>query len=309
MTAEGRTYYFDIETKETRWTLPPPDAELAPGWKKATAKDGKTYFFYPATGATQWSRPTGGNNQPPLWATATMAQGVELLLDDAPYVPLPRPRETELTQSLTECGTPSFTRGERVEAVYRPGTKMWQRACVIRCDGGELVTLTFDDWGDEIEVPLARVRKCKPAAESGTISGRDEPCRQVEDRADGKSWAHDKFDPRGPHKGVPRTVPVPGRHTAHSQGRGKRRLGAEMGDIDLCMAILQGNLRKRERSAEEEEALHVRGGPLPQSNKGHDLLRKMGWAPGEGLGVEGEGGVTPVSVFVEPQRGRRGLGS
>ena len=45
---------------------------------------------------------------------------------------------------------------------------------------------------------------------------------------------------------------------------------------------------------------------LPESNLGHRLLVAHGWAPGEGLGKEGEGRVAPVEAFLK--RDRRGVG-
>lgn len=343
--ADGRKYYFHSETKETRWTLPPavaevaaspasahssPAAELPAGWREAKAKDGRPYFFHTGTGETQWNRPIGGSAaERSLWRQC--ASSTNLLLDDGPYVPLPRQDASNDDQML-------FTEGELVETMYRPGSH-WQRARVVRADsrgGGGVqtaaITVAFDGWGDAVVVPLSRVRKvvtaddgdgvsnggmCNGSATRGAVGsvgsvGSGFGCGWESSRGSGGAgakvssggsdgrWAHDMFDPSSSsvRKGAPAV-----------ERRGRAARAGEMGELDMCKAVLHGTLRKRERPSEDEEERHVRGGALPQSNKGHDLLRKMGWTPGEGLGIEGEGGTTPVSVFFEPQRGRRGLGS
>ncbi|ORX82755.1 G-patch-domain-containing protein [Basidiobolus meristosporus CBS 931.73] len=47
--------------------------------------------------------------------------------------------------------------------------------------------------------------------------------------------------------------------------------------------------------------------PLSESNIGHQLLSKMGWAPGQSIGVSGDGIVTPIEAVVRSKR--RGLGA
>ena len=51
----------------------------------------------------------------------------------------------------------------------------------------------------------------------------------------------------------------------------------------------------------------IPGAPLPETSIGHRLLEKMGWKPGEGLGVAGDGNVLPVSETLKAQDGRGGL--
>jgi len=46
---------------------------------------------------------------------------------------------------------------------------------------------------------------------------------------------------------------------------------------------------------------------IDQTNRGHLLLRKLGWEPGTGLGAQRAGGLLPVSQLVHAQRGRDGL--
>jgi hypothetical protein len=47
--------------------------------------------------------------------------------------------------------------------------------------------------------------------------------------------------------------------------------------------------------------------PIPDSNIGNVLLRRMGWRPGTGLGAARSGIVEPVSATLRPRR--RGLGA
>ena len=46
---------------------------------------------------------------------------------------------------------------------------------------------------------------------------------------------------------------------------------------------------------------------LGDDNVGFNMLRKMGWSEGNGLGAEGEGRVDPVDV--QKRRGRLGIGA
>lgn len=53
--------------------------------------------------------------------------------------------------------------------------------------------------------------------------------------------------------------------------------------------------------------------PLDASNAGHQMLRKLGWTPGSGLGAPGHDGApqpepVPASEAIRSQRDRRGLG-
>lgn len=51
-------------------------------------------------------------------------------------------------------------------------------------------------------------------------------------------------------------------------------------------------------------AMHAK--PIGESNRGYAMLAKMGWAPGDGLGADGEGRKEPIRVSMRP--GRTGLG-
>lgn len=47
---------------------------------------------------------------------------------------------------------------------------------------------------------------------------------------------------------------------------------------------------------------------LGPTNTGYAMLAKMGWSPGESLGLRGEGRVDPISVLKRPKP-RSGFGS
>lgn len=46
--------------------------------------------------------------------------------------------------------------------------------------------------------------------------------------------------------------------------------------------------------------------PIDESNPGHRMLQKLGWMPGSGLGLQGQGGVDPPALV--SRQGRCGLG-
>lgn len=46
--------------------------------------------------------------------------------------------------------------------------------------------------------------------------------------------------------------------------------------------------------------------PIPEDNKGQQMLRNMGWTPGMGLGPSESGITTPIMSYVRPKR--KGLG-
>jgi hypothetical protein len=64
-TADGKTYYYNINTRETSWEIPgqkkskalSPSTHLPPNWRASRAPDGKTYFFNTQTMQTSWEMP------------------------------------------------------------------------------------------------------------------------------------------------------------------------------------------------------------------------------------------------------------
>eukprot|EP01012_Entosiphon_sulcatum_P019049 TRINITY_DN23885_c0_g1_i1.p1 TRINITY_DN23885_c0_g1~~TRINITY_DN23885_c0_g1_i1.p1 ORF type:complete len:776 (-),score=117.30 TRINITY_DN23885_c0_g1_i1:30-2357(-) len=57
-TPDGRTYYYNKITKQTRWRKPTDvEAELATQWKEARTPDGRIYYYNPSTRETRWTKP------------------------------------------------------------------------------------------------------------------------------------------------------------------------------------------------------------------------------------------------------------
>lgn len=47
---------------------------------------------------------------------------------------------------------------------------------------------------------------------------------------------------------------------------------------------------------------------LDESNPGHQMLQRLGWSPGSGLGARSDGNILPVAVALHSQQDKRGLG-
>lgn len=69
-TDDGRKYYYNLSTKETRWDDPndgaassteaqptAPQSTASGGWVELQAEDGRPYFYNESTGETTWERP------------------------------------------------------------------------------------------------------------------------------------------------------------------------------------------------------------------------------------------------------------
>ncbi|KAJ9083272.1 U1 snRNP protein [Entomophthora muscae] len=59
-TADGRTYYYNNQTKKSLWEKPDelkPPGERASPWKEYTAEGGKKYYFNSVTKVTTWEMP------------------------------------------------------------------------------------------------------------------------------------------------------------------------------------------------------------------------------------------------------------
>ena len=49
--------------------------------------------------------------------------------------------------------------------------------------------------------------------------------------------------------------------------------------------------------------------PLDTSHRGHQLLVRLGWTPGDGLGAVASGALEPLAAYLPTQTSRRGLGA
>lgn len=85
--------------------------------------------------------------------------------------------------------------------------------------------------------------------------------------------------------------------------------GAVLGERSsrACLAEVKRRRRTPPAGPVVQGLVGERALPVSESNAGHQLLRRLGWEPGRGLGPSGEGPLQPVPAHVRP-RGRPGLG-
>lgn len=85
--------------------------------------------------------------------------------------------------------------------------------------------------------------------------------------------------------------------------------GAVLGERSsrACLAEVKRRRRTPPAGPVVQGLVGERALPVGESNAGHQLLRRLGWEPGRGLGPAGEGSLQPVPAHVRP-RGRTGLG-
>ena len=76
-----------------------------------------------------------------------------------------------------------------------------------------------------------------------------------------------------------------------------------------------GNLvrrgQRRATAAPSSPQMSAPAVPLDESHRGHQLLMRLGWSPGEGLGAPRQhaGALEPLAAYLPMQTSRRGLGS
>eukprot|EP00941_MAST-03F_sp_MAST-3F-sp1_P006378 g6378.t1 len=61
VTPDGQTYYYNLDTQESRWDAPLASSQEEPlpdGWSIATAPNGKRYYFNSFQNISCWTRPT-----------------------------------------------------------------------------------------------------------------------------------------------------------------------------------------------------------------------------------------------------------
>lgn len=83
--------------------------------------------------------------------------------------------------------------------------------------------------------------------------------------------------------------------------RGMRKFGKEKQMSFLVYKEKTFNKEKKKKKyIEENEQI------IDENNKGFQMLKKLGWKPGQGLGCEGNGMVDPINL--KKQKSKRGLG-
>lgn len=93
-------------------------------------------------------------------------------------------------------------------------------------------------------------------------------------------------------------------HVRHFPCRGSLASGILMERGRACL----GDIKRRRRTPPAGPVVQgvVGGAPLPESNTGNQMLRRMGWEPGTGLGLSGAGILQPLMAHIRPRH--RGLG-
>jgi len=69
------------------------------------------------------------------------------------------------------------------------------------------------------------------------------------------------------------------------------------------------SLRGRSRPAVSAPAESAPALPLDTSHRGHQLLVRLGWTPGDGLGAAKGGALEPLAAYLPTQTTRQGLGA
>ena len=73
--------------------------------------------------------------------------------------------------------------------------------------------------------------------------------------------------------------------------------------------LLRGVEEARRAKSRDAAASGPATGPVSATNRGHVLLKKLGWAPGTGLGAQEQGGLQPAAQELPAQQDKRGLGT
>ena len=151
-------------------------------------------------------------------------------------------------------------------ACYR---RRWESARVVDADPAtRVLSVTFPGYNDIVRLGQARWELKQSSASTSALGKRER------DTLDDGSDARKECEDLSEH---------------------------ERAMLQRCDAV-----RRRVAEAQEPAAAPIPGAPLDEANRGHRLLQRMGWSPGEGLGAT-EGRVRPVSEELKPHDGRAGL--
>lgn len=174
--------------------------------------------------------------------------------------------------------------GASVMAVYG---RRWQPARVVDVDADtRVLRVTFPGYGDVVTLPPDRWavldtggRRQPAAAELNTANAR---------RSDGE-----------------RTGRAAAKREFEHVSADEELSAEERAMLQRCKTVHGA----APSTARADAAILLPGAPLDEGNRGHRLLRLMGWRDGEGLGAQNEGRVKPLAEDLPVQQSRAGLGA
>ena len=171
--------------------------------------------------------------------------------------------------------------GQMIEAQYQP-LSAWRRARVVRVDGGgDTLCVTFDGYHDVVPIPLQRAQPAAHGRARVLLGG---------ERLPESVWAREM---------------AASRQKCEASDAGGEVASAEEARVrQECLALLRAGAGDDGGASAGGEG----GCGTGTDSKGFQLLARMGWKPGDGLGSQGEGETRPVAETLPVQRSRHGLG-
>ena len=158
---------------------------------------------------------------------------------------------------------------------------------------------------------LAGKGKCQSCAKQASAANLVQQADQVRKRQRDGEDDLDRWMGLGSTEETPRSAAA-GFHGA-AQGGEPRGGEAEAADAEerYVQELLQGVEEARRAKARagvaRRDAAAAPAVPLNESNAGHNLLQKLGWEPGTGLGSQQQGALLPAATLLPGQLGKRGL--
>ncbi|KAL1519116.1 hypothetical protein AB1Y20_003381 [Prymnesium parvum] len=187
------------------------------------------------------------------------------------------PAEPHSTSPPPEAGGWPPACGQLVEARYTPASA-WKEARVVQvCEAS--VVVVFAGYGDEVRLPVDRVQP--RAHERAAALARDEVRL-------GRTGAW----------GAPRLAAA----AVDMESQEERRIR------EMCVAVYQQRADAGEEASAREGSTHSGTSQLDGSNKGRQLLEKLGWSPGNGIGKQQAAEPKLVCDVLPMQTGKHGLG-